>query len=218
MPDDDGPVEVSDGDAEDSPSNRPRRTPRPYGPSAASDAEDSTSSRTRRTPRPYGTSAASSSRHAPSPQFAGTLSTSAYPPNNLDLSDAWTVAIVNCSKLSRDDRGIRWPAVFTVKGALRSTYIHKGQPAKRHDSTSANVKYVLLDGVHNMYGSEGRAEGLPAKRPTQLEDVDPMALALEGKQPLHLSSKWLRPQSSLLVGKTFCIVSDVPYLSIAALT
>ena len=43
-----------------------------------------------------------------------------FPPYNLDLSDAWVVAILNCSTLSIDDRGINWPAVFTSKGLLRA--------------------------------------------------------------------------------------------------
>lgn len=43
---------------------------------------------------------------------------SMYPPENMDLSDAWVVVIVN-SKLSRDERGTGWPSIFSVKGYLR---------------------------------------------------------------------------------------------------
>ena len=49
-----------------------------------------------------------------------TKSLKAYPPDNVNFSDAWVVAIVN-SSLSREDRGTYWPSVFLAKGLLRTT-------------------------------------------------------------------------------------------------
>ena len=88
-----------------------------------------------------------------------------YPPENLDLSDAWVVAIVN-SKLTREERGAGWPTVFTNRGALRAHYVHKGQAAKLYDPETNGIKYALLFGEHNMIGTEGMREGLPPRRPT----------------------------------------------------
>ena len=103
-----------------------------------------------------------------------------FPPDNLELSDAWVVTIVN-SKLSREERGDAWPAVFTLRGALRAQYLHKGQPAKLYDPETKAIKYALLFGEHNMIGTEGMKEGLPAKRPTPLDDAEPVTTEGSGQ-------------------------------------
>lgn len=100
-----------------------------------------------------------------------------YPPNNLDLSDAWVAAIFN-SRMTREERGKAWPAVFTHRGVLRAGYVHKGQAAKLVDHETKNIKYVLLCGEHHMIGTEGMREGLPTKRPTILPDVEPVTHGL----------------------------------------
>lgn len=100
-----------------------------------------------------------------------------YPPDNLDLSDAWVVAVVD-SKLSREERGTAWPTVFTNRGALRAQYMHKGQAAKLFDLETKGIKYALLFGKHNMIGAEGMKEGLPTRRPTVLADAEPVTHGL----------------------------------------
>ena len=94
-----------------------------------------------------------------------------YPPDNLDLSDAWVVAIVD-SKLTREERGASWPTVFTNRGALRAHYVHKGQAAKLYDAEAKGIKYALLFGEHNMIDTEGMKEGLPTRRPSILSEAD----------------------------------------------
>lgn len=64
-------------------------------------------------------------------QFFDKLSkdgTTGRPPNGMDLSDAWTVAVVE----GRDSQTVRhrhWPTIFNAK-SLQSDYLHKGQAAK----------------------------------------------------------------------------------------
>lgn len=95
-----------------------------------------------------------------------------YPPDDVDLSDAWVAAIVN-PKLSREERGTYWPTVFTNRGALRAHYVHKGQAAKLYDAQVKGLKYALLFGEHNMIGTEGMREGLPMRRPNILAEAIP---------------------------------------------
>ena len=97
---------------------------------------------------------------------------SKFPPDNLELSDAWVTAIIRSTTISRDDRGKRWPDVFTSKGHLRATFVYKGQSAKLCDAETKNMRYALLEGQYNMIGSEVIAEGQPPKRPTPLKGVD----------------------------------------------
>ena len=94
-----------------------------------------------------------------------------FPSDNVELSDAWVTIIVN-SKLSREERGEAWPAVFTLRGALRANYLHKGQSAKLYDPETKTIKYALLFGEHHMIGIEGMKEGLPVRRPTPLVDAE----------------------------------------------
>ena len=89
----------------------------------------------------------------------------------MELSDPWVVTIVKSANMSREDRATAWSSVFSVKGALRSGFVHKGQAAKLFDFESNNFKYALLDGVHNIFGAEGVAHGLPSRRPEKLKDV-----------------------------------------------
>ena len=84
-----------------------------------------------------------------------------FPPDGMDLSDAWVVAIVR-SGISGDDRHRRWPIVFTQR-ILRATYVHKGQASKAPEKGSKHLKYVVIFGQNVMYGSEGAALGLPDK-------------------------------------------------------
>ena len=81
---------------------------------------------------------------------------------NLDLSNAWVVALVEC--LPGEDRGSYWPAVFTNKGLLRVGYTNKGQSSKNYDPQAKVFKYTLLFGEWNMIESEGRNSGLPSRR------------------------------------------------------
>ena len=73
-----------------------------------------------------------------------------FPPANMDLSDAWVVAIVR-SGISSDDCFSRWPVVFTQR-SLRSTFFHEGQAHKEHDGTTKIVKYARIFGQLNMWG------------------------------------------------------------------
>ena len=57
---------------------------------------------------------------------------SSFPPDDMDLSDAWVVAICN-SRLTGEERGARWRNVFQKKGDLRASFVHKGQAAKLHE-------------------------------------------------------------------------------------
>lgn len=68
------------------------------------------------------------------------------------VCDARVVPSVS-SKVTQEDRGSRWPAVFQAKGLLRTVY----------DSATNNFKYALLFGEHNMFGFEGQKENLPAR-------------------------------------------------------
>ena len=85
-----------------------------------------------------------------------------FPPDGMDLSDAWVVAIVR-SGISGDDRHRRWPSVFTQR-ILRAIYVHKGQAAKAQDKGSKHLKYIVIFGQNVMYGAEGATLGLPDKR------------------------------------------------------
>lgn len=81
---------------------------------------------------------------------------SVFPADDMDLSDAWVVAIVS-SKLSREERGLRWPQVFSAKGLLRAQYVHKGQAAKLCDNTAQAFEYALLFGEHNLVQNDNYA-------------------------------------------------------------
>ena len=89
----------------------------------------------------------------------------------MNLSDVWVVVIIKSPNMSREERSIAWPSVFSVKGTLRSGFVHKGQAVKLFDSESNNFRYALLDGVHNMFEAEGVSYGLPSRRPDKLKNV-----------------------------------------------
>ena len=101
-----------------------------------------------------------------------------FPPGGVELSDAWVVAIVKSSNMSRDERVTTWLVVISAKGALRSGYVHKAQAAKLFDSEANNFKYALLDGQHNMFGAEVVLHGLPTRRPDKLKDVGAVTYGL----------------------------------------
>ena len=84
-----------------------------------------------------------------------------FPPDDMDLSDRWVVAVIE-SQISHEDRARRWPAAFSQKG-LRATYAHKGQSSKGYDGSAKIFKYTVIFGRENMIGEEGAAVNLPER-------------------------------------------------------
>ena len=80
-----------------------------------------------------------------------------FPPDGLNLSDAWVVKIVQ-SDLRKEDRYKRWPAVFSSR-LLKTSYQNKGTASKHQDSTK-QWRYDLLFGNFEMHGEEGRNAGM----------------------------------------------------------
>ena len=80
-----------------------------------------------------------------------------FPPDNLDLSDAWVVKLMR-SNLNREDRHARWPTVFAGK-YLVSSYLNKGRASKTL-TESDEWHYDVVNGKFQMFGREGVQAGL----------------------------------------------------------
>ena len=78
----------------------------------------------------------------------------------MNMSDAWTVAIVANLGISGKGRNERWPAVV-MKKYLHPDYQRKEQATKAYDSTRKGWYYSVAFGIHQLYRVKREAAGLP---------------------------------------------------------
>ena len=125
--------------------------------------------------------------------------------------------------MTREERCKNWPAVFTKRGLLRDSYVHKGQAAKMWDVQTKLFKYALVDGYHHMHGTEGALEQLTLPSRTlcsnqasdmgKLQDIfrqghrilsaaqkETLYRDLKKKSPSHIPIRWLKGRGGNLHG------------------
>ena len=117
-----------------------------------------------------------------------------FPTEKIELSDAWVVVAI--LHLTREQRDTYYSDVFTLRGSLRDTYVHKGQAAKMYDTEVKLYKYCLVEGVHIMHGTEGELEDLPSMPRQVGKDF---YLSLPSNKKHHTSHTPPRHHSLLLV-------------------
>ena len=83
----------------------------------------------------------------------------AFPPDNLDMCDAWVVKILE-SDMTGEGRGSTYPATFGSKGGIRQDYEHKGQAAKAWNGDKQLFFYQVGFNTVQFHGAEGKAAGL----------------------------------------------------------
>ena len=106
-----------------------------------------------------------------------------FPPVDTNLSDAWVVVVLKST--GREERAKNWDAVFTQRGVLRDTYVHKGQAAKLWDLEGKIFRYALVNGYHHMHGTEGPLETIADKHDTRCLDYAKLMIDLNLPEQFH---------------------------------